>query len=249
MTLEEYKARSTKPGHPLVASHYFTKYLFMMDLMHCMGCQGVTSIVFGSIMLWHIRNPSFGANQQQRLAHFNKELKQWYDQRPGSIRLPEIELTNIMKDGWANLSGQAIKSAMTKGAVPFFADYADCHLQGKSVYEGCMRDVVKGLHKFNEILAGQGMFMSPSSLRRLRDCCATFGSDFMRCRALAEEQSLPAWHITTKVHKMQHLPAIAKIVNPKRISCYVDEAAIGSTTTVWKKAWAADISKRYSEMF
>ena len=40
MSLADFKARSSLPAHPLIASHYFTRHLFLMDLMHCMDCKG-----------------------------------------------------------------------------------------------------------------------------------------------------------------------------------------------------------------
>lgn len=47
-----------------------------------------------------------------------------------------------------------------------------------------------------------------------------------------------AWQVTPKVHKMQHLPSMAKLLNPGEISCYMDEGSIGSTTKVWKRSLA-----------
>ena len=81
--------------------------------------RGFASIVFGSMLMWHIRDGRFGSNQLERLAAFNGMLTEWYDARPGSNRLPWICLLNITIDGWGDFSGPAIKAAMTKEATLF----------------------------------------------------------------------------------------------------------------------------------
>ena len=192
--------------------------------------------MFGSMLMWHIRDGRFGSNQLERLAAFNGMLTEWYDARPGSNRLPWICLLNITSDGWGDLSGPAIKAAMTKEATPFFADYAERFWAGGTEYEERMRAVVQCLKQFYDILGGQDLIMTPASLRKLRHTCTTFGQEFMRCREHARVQGLLSWQITTKVHKMQHIPAQARMLNPKHIACYIDESAIGTTTTVWKRS-------------
>ena len=41
--------------------------------------------------------------------------------------------------------------------------------------------------------------------------------------------------VRTKVHKMQHLPRLAGIINPIYVQCYGEESLIGTTVQVWKK--------------
>ena len=204
-----------------------------------MDCKGVTSIVFGSFLLYVVNQRHFGANQGERIDRFNAELKTWYEARPGSNRLPTIKISDITKDGWATLHGPAIKSAMTKEAVPFFADFANRFFsKERSVHEGLMIDLMRELNDFDSVLEGQGTFVAPAAVRRLRQICERFGSIFMQLREQARTEERLAWQVTLKVHKMQHLPIVAKLINPREISCYADESAIGSTTRVWKRSLA-----------
>ena len=39
----------------------------------------------------------------------------------------------------------------------------------------------------------------------------------------------------TKVHRMQHLPRLAGIINPRCVQCYGEESLTGTTTQVWRK--------------
>ena len=41
--------------------------------------------------------------------------------------------------------------------------------------------------------------------------------------------------VRTKVHKMQHLPRFAGIINPRYVQCYGEESLIVTTVQVWKK--------------
>ena len=186
-----------------------------------------------------VRQHQFGANQGERIDRFNTELRAWHDARPGSNRLPYIRLGDITKDGWGDLSGQAIKAAMTRESAAFFADFARRFFSRDiSVYEGLMIDLTEQLCEFYAIVRGQGMFMAPASVRKLRQVCERFGSTFMQLRDQARENNWCAFQVTTKVHNMQHLPIMAKLLNPGEISCYADESSIGSTTKVWKRSLA-----------
>ena len=199
---------------------FFTRHIFPMDIMHHMDCKGVASIVFGSLLMYAIRDPQFGANQGSRIDRINAELRSWYDARPGSNRLPSIRISDITKEGWGDLHGPAIKAAMTRQAAPFFADFAQRFFSAdRSAYEGHMVDVTRDLDAFYKVFEGQGMFMSPASVRKLSQICQRFGSSIMHLRNLARDQNLLAWQVTTKVHKTQHLPMMSRLLNPRLTSC------------------------------
>ena len=235
--LAEFRGRNRRPNHPLLASPFFTRHLLQMDVMHCMDCKGVAAIAYGSFLMYVIGDLRLGANQGERIDRFNTEMNTWYAARPGSNRLPAIKLSDIRKLGWGELHSPAIKAAMTREAAPFFCDLAErLYSAAPTPQEASTIQLLRELKAFYEVLASQGMFMSPASVRRLRLVCERFGTAFMSLREAARMDNMLAWQVTTKVHKMQHMPTMAKLMNPRAISCYAFESAIGTTTTVWKRS-------------
>ena len=187
------------------------------------------------MLMWHIRDVKFGTNQLERLAAFNALLTGRYNARSGSNRLLSISLANITAEGWGDFSGPAIKAAMTKEATPFCIVCRSLLARWgrlRGVHAGC-RAWPQGCYG---VMDGQDLIITPASLRKPRHTCTTFGHDSMRRREHVRAQNLMSWQTTTKVHKMQHIPALARMLNPKHISCYIDESSIGTTTTVWKRS-------------
>ena len=78
--------------------------------------------------------------------------------------------------------------------------------------------------------------MTDRDLDRLRSICIEFGEHFMWCRELSRRDGLLWWEITPKVHKMQHVPKMAQMINPRFVQCYFPESLIGTTTKVWKRS-------------
>ena len=77
-------------------------------------------MVFGSVLVWLTRDMSLGRNKDERLATINARRLEHYATRPGDHKLPKINMTNITRDNWGNLSGPAYKAAITRAAAPFF---------------------------------------------------------------------------------------------------------------------------------
>ena len=71
---EDFLRRNRQPDHPLVASAFATRHLMQLDIMHCMDCKGVSSIVFGSMLQYVVQDGRLGRNQGERLDTFNREL-------------------------------------------------------------------------------------------------------------------------------------------------------------------------------
>ena len=89
--------------------------------MHMMDCKGVSSIVFGSLLSWVVKQRKYGANAAARMQWINQLLESWYACRPGYCKLPRLYLKNLTSSsGWSDLHGPAVKSAMTRAAAPFF---------------------------------------------------------------------------------------------------------------------------------
>ena len=73
----------------------------------------------------------------------------------------------------------------------------------------------------------------------LRGIANLFGLSYQRLRNLAGTSGEMAWPVTTKVHKMQHVPELANIINPVHLQCYADESLMGTSQKVWKKLLVA----------
>ena len=70
----------------------------------------------------------------------------------------------------------------------------------------------------------------------------SFGECFMRLREIARVKKWPLWNVTPKVHKMQHVPLLATVLNPRCVQNYAEESLIGTCTAIW----ARSVSGRYS---
>ena len=65
----------------------------------------------------------------------------------------------------------------------------------------------------------------------------------MRCREYAKQRGELSFNVRVKVHKMQHLGAMAEIMNPAWVSCYSEESSIGTSVRVWRQS----MHGRYAE--
>eukprot|EP00969_Alexandrium_andersonii_P201922 8922233-Alexandrium_andersonii.AAC.1 len=139
MPVEFYKQRPKQPLHPLLASHYFTRWFCYLDLMHLMDCKGVTAWTYGGLLYHLLRDGRLGHNREQRLALINTRRAAWYSSHPGSHILPKIFMANCTNNGWADLSGSAIKAAVTRGAVGFFQSLCHEFYSGDSEFEVALR--------------------------------------------------------------------------------------------------------------
>ena len=101
-----------------------------------------------------------------------------------------------------------------------------------------MAQLARDLHSFYEAFDNQPLFMSRQAQQRAKDVCISLGTNFQRCREFSRRSQLLAFNVTPKVHKMQHAPFLYGMLNPMRISCYIEESQIGTTCTCWKRSVA-----------
>ena len=238
MPWETYKARPRTPLHPLVASRFFTRWFFFLDIMHMMDCKGVASIVFGSLLLWLSRSPNLGPNILDRMKAINKFMKDWYAAHPGHHRLPKLKHANLISNGWGDLHGPAVKAANTRAASGLFAKMAETYLSAENEFEKYMILATKHLHSIYTALNSAPRFPTHAEIAKIRRVTLRFGEAMMWCREHSRRLGFMAWEITPKVHKSQHLPTMCQVMNPKFVSCYADESLIGTTTRVWKRSMA-----------
>ena len=99
-----------------------------------------------------------------------------------------------------------------------------------------MASVARLLDEFYSIIYAAPIFPTDDDIGRLRSVCIDFGESFMWCKEFSRRDGLMWWEIAQKVHKMQHVPMMAAIINPRYVQCYAPESLIGTTTKVWKRS-------------
>ena len=90
--------------------------------MHLLDCGGVAALVAGSVIHRLVLDcRALGMTQQARMHAINHRLHLWQRNR-GTSRMPPLKLSNLIQDGWACLTGPAIKAANTRSILPFLVE-------------------------------------------------------------------------------------------------------------------------------
>ena len=224
-----------EPHHPLTDHAFFChRYFFPIDMMHLLECKGVSGLVFGSVLLWLTRDSRLGGNRDERLAAINTLRLLHYRARPGEVVLPKIYLSNITRDGWGNLSGPAYKAAITRHAAPFFRELVCRYCVGTRATDVCMRSIVVALDDMYTLLYQAPMFLTDDQELRFRTLVLDFGRPYTRLRELSRRSGVFGFSVTPKVHKVQHLPLLARCINPTRVQVYSEESMMGVVTKTWR---------------
>ena len=84
--------------------------------------------------------------------------------------------------------------------------------------------VSKRLVQFYRILYTAPMFPSAAERARFRTCCLEFGANYQWLRDIGRRNGDLIAPVRTKVHKIQHLPRLAGIINPRCVQCYGEKA-------------------------
>ena len=233
MTVAQHRARCRQPHHPLIASRAFTRYLCYADVMHVCDCKGAWALSYGGILDNCIRLVALGPNQAARLAVINADRVAYFREHNGSF--PKIRLINIHDaNGWANLSGPAFKAAITRNGARFFQQIVEKYFTGEDELCTNMRKLIASIVQFNEILYTADMFMSAAEIGAFEAATLRFGEAYQALREVSRRNERLAFNVTPKVHKVQHFPIFARVINPAFLSCYGEESLIGTTMTVWK---------------
>ena len=243
MTFESCKARFRQPAHPLVMSRYFChRWFFVLDIMHLLDCKGVTAIVIGGCLYISLREPALGHNLQARMDTINTLRKTHYENRGGVSRLPKLLLSNCTSsDGWAVLSGKAIKAAMTRQSLPFWSELVHRYCISDAPKHRNLRSLVDSLSEIYRVFYTGPMFLNSDDQGKLRVACSTFGVCYQRLRELHRQEQSLAFNVVPKIHKLQHLPMHATCINPKFLQCYGEESLIGTST----RTYSGSMNGRY----
>ena len=235
MTDAQYLARMRMPHHPLVTSRFAWRYFFL-DYMHVLDCKGLASVIYGGLLDSLIRRPSLGSSQYSRMVAINHWMKIWYEDRPGTIRLPPLRLKNLHKDGWADLHGVAIKAAMTRQAAPLFAEMARHWCTADTREDHLMCEVTSRLEEFYVALKEAGMHFSRQQHRNIVTICQGLADALQELRGICRGAEEFRFQIKPKAHKFCHFPMWAACLNPRFISCYADESHVGTCCTIWSRS-------------
>ena len=101
--------------------------------------------------------------------------------------------------------------------------------------------VATNLHNMYGILDAAGMFLTDDELLRFDNAVVGFGVAMQGLREWGRSRSLDVWQVRPKLHKAMHLPLMSTMINPRCVSCYINESQIGTTTRTWK----GSVSGRY----
>ena len=235
MPLETYRARIAEPHHPVVASRMFChRHFFMLDIMHLLDCNGVSSLVIGSTLMWLMADIRLGRNRAARLERVNGERAGFYEPKPGVSRLPMLKEKCFVQSGWGELHGPAFKAAVTRHAVPFFHELVCKYCTAATPRDTCLTQTLASLVKIYDVMYQSDTFLTPEAVVDLRAACVSFGEGYMRLRELSRRSGVLAFGMKPKVHKVQHLPFMSESINPRNVQCYSEESLMGSCVKTWK---------------
>ena len=236
MAFELYRVRLTRPLHPLAASHYFCdRWFFFLDLMHLMDCKGVSSEIMGSVLSILSKRVEIGPNIATRIARINQHKEAWYAANPGTHRLPTILARSLVgADGWASLSGPAIKAAATRAAAPWIAALSTELLTRDTEHDRQVKQLTADLVAMYRVLYDHGIFIPDPAVAQLQTIIQRMGSTYQSLRQLSAAARQLHFRISPKVHKMMHLPMMARVLNPRHIQNYAEESLVGTVARIWK---------------
>ena len=239
-----FKNRLRHPLHPLARSALCShRHVFYLDIMYLMDCKGAAAWSYGGLGMYLLRDHRLGNNRDERLHVINTRFDSFKENSPSKNHLPKLYLKNfVANDGWADLHGVVIKAAGTRHAAPFFKDLAYEFYPSDCEFDVNMRGILGSLNDIYNIIYGEGMFMSDPALAALRHAVVSFGRHYQWLRQESRRLELMAFPVKPKIHKLQHLPLYAALINPRFVQCYSEEALMGTISKTFKKS----ISGRYA---
>ena len=163
-------------------------------------------------------------------------MRQWYDDHPGTHRLPKITLPMLEYDGWADLHGPAIKAANTRQAAPLFAAMTAEFCSEPNELDIQLREVTTKLNEFYQCIAAAGMFLSDAEKATLGQVVLRLGVAYQKLHNLSQASNCMRFPVKPKLHKMCHFPFVAGSINRTAVSCYASESHIGTLGKVWQKS-------------
>ena len=232
-TTTSFCQRLIRPLHHITLAFLFSFWFVRMDIMHLHDCKGAWSILEGGV-LWLLvnRETRLGNSQEARMQAINVRKNQWYRDHAVHNRMPDIKVTNLMAaNGYAELSGPAIKAANTRGLLHFVKALADEFFDHGTVYDKAITKLLTAGTGILGVFYAAGTFLTDVEHATLGTHVRRFGRYFQLCQSLADDD--PLWHLTPKVHQTMHLPKQAKLINPRAVHNYTEESLVGKVAKIW----------------
>ena len=208
-------------------------------MMHNLDHRGVAGIIAGSVLADVVdRHVPFGTTKQERMNQVNSLKDKWFREHKVSSEMPTINLANLQWGGqkaWAELHGTVIKAANTRHLIPFIDHLAaSVYTDLSSQWDKSVCKVCASLCKVYHILYGCDHFLSQRELADMQSCLYEFGVHFMVLRQLSQSRSKLFFHVTPKVHQMQHLVMQSRLINSRFTQCYCNESMMQRYVKMYK---------------
>ena len=205
--------------------------------MHNMDCNGVISIIAGSVIRPLLYRADIGNTIHARLETVNAHLSEHYSVFGVRCQAPPFKVANLTDDtGYSCLAGPGIKAANTRELVPFLVEMADLYNGSASLHDQALRKLLKALSRILEIIWEGNIFLSQSDLRQLAKQTIVFADHFMLLADLARINHTLDFKVSPKVHQMQHIPSQATFMNPRFLQNYMEESMIGCLAQMYRGA-------------
>ena len=233
-----YLAHFRQPLHPLVAHGWFNRFSYRHDILHMWDHHGITSTSVGCVLDHHVREASAvlpGNNQQIRLDFLNDDIRAFNSARGVLNKLPKLKLSNLTKDGFPDLHGQAVKAANTRSVIPYVVELQRraCVINATPL-EKHMSKVVESLDVLYQLMYGVGYWFSADQLTLFNKHCKRIGSNWQLLAFITARDLVRSWPQRPKLHyTIAHLPRQAALINPRHVQSYASESMVGRVSTIY----------------
>ena len=177
---------------------------------------------------------ALGDNEQKRLDHINKLMKEYQVTYGTSHRMPPLRLTDLKNDNWACLSGKMVKAANTRCMVPFLNNLAQTYFPAHGAYASSTRKIFASLLAIEKLLYSAEMFLTDVQKADLEEHILKVGRHLQHLRHLSAVASENSYQITPKCHYAQHFIEQARLINPTATQNYAEESLVGVVTRIWQ---------------
>lgn len=162
---------------------------------------------------------------------------------PEGPSAPPLLLSSLKAEGWDELTGPAIKAAATRASVAWLRTLARDFLVAGTPQDRMACELIDELAEFYRILYSAGRFISIAEETRLQQVCSRFGNNFLHLREHSRRSEVNAFQVKPNIHKMMHVPMLARVLNPRYVQNYCEESLVGTCT----KVWARSVAGRYRQ--
>ena len=92
-------------------------------------------------------------------------------------------------------------------------------MSGDAPVETAARALTNYLDEFYRVLYTQPMFTEQGAIERLRIVCEEMGVHDQALREYSRQRGVLAFNVKPKAHKIQHVPMLCEVMNPRCVQC------------------------------